>query len=113
MATDAERNANLSHWKKEDEKKGLQLDQPQSGFRLSRDIYKKYLEQSKGGDVVYLQYQGKEYHDGFDDNKRPLSNLVLLGSDSQSLPPSSVYKSLSVIKPDLVLVSLPAQIQRF
>ena len=69
-------------------------------FRLEREAYQSMLRQYREGDVTYVQI------DQVYDSTQRASNVILVGADFEEFKVKNLYKSLNVIKPDLVMMQV-------
>ena len=60
---------------------------------MEREIYQNLLKQYRNGDVTYVQLEDR-------------ANVIFMGADYSNFELKNLYKSLNLIKPDLVMLQV-------
>lgn len=67
-------------------------------FRLDRDVYKRLLAEYREGDATYMQIEEEE--------KGRAANVIFVGAEFENFEMKNLYKSLNLIKPDVVVMQV-------
>lgn len=74
---------------------------PEGEFKLSKEVYKKLLNECKAGDVTYVRLKSKS------EEASQRTNVIFFGANfDNEFPAKNLYKALNVAKPDCVLVQM-------
>lgn len=72
-----------------------------SNFRLEREAYQGLMKAHKRGDVTYVRLEGS-----LSEGRKREANAIFIGADYENFEVKNLYKSLNLVKPDVVVLQV-------
>ncbi len=75
----------------------IEAEKLKKSFRLEREAYQHMIKKYRRGDVTYVQI----------DEEERAANVIFIGAEyEEEFEVKKLYKSLNVIKPDMVMIQV-------